>query len=230
MRREHTAHRARTHRGKPTVAECHESRPPGGIGPKKREPPGRTGPKKREIETCAKARRPVRRYCSPTEGREVSRGEPPARMLVVVVIVLAAALVAAFAILGLRRSGSGAFGSKQTPEPGRSRADLRAGQGNAAARTRSESADADARFAGVELRVGSPACKAARRLAGDVFLMREAPALPLASCDVARCRCSFEKRPDRREDNRRWEDHGVQATITSAIERRGGRDRRRFRK
>jgi hypothetical protein len=150
--------------------------------------------------------------------------------MLVVVIVLAAALGAAFAFFRLGRPGSGALRSKQTPAPGKSRVDLRAAEGNAAAGIGDGSAGTDPRFAGVELQVGSPACKAARALAGNVFLMHEAPALPLASCDAARCRCSFEKRPDRREDSRRWEDHGVQATITSAVERRRGRDRRRFRR
>ncbi|HEU4619984.1 MAG TPA: hypothetical protein VFV10_18245 [Gammaproteobacteria bacterium] len=82
-------------------------------------------------------------------------------------------------------------------------------------------------FASVELRAGSPACRAARSMAGKIYLISEAPVLPLARCDVARCRCAFEKRTDRRAESRRWEDVGVQPTIVSAVNRRGGSDRRR---
>jgi hypothetical protein len=166
-------------------------------------------------------------------------------MLIVAVIVLAAALVAAFVFLRPGRPESRAARSKGKAGPRKPKVTA-AGVGSArgaatAARAAAEgpfprngtigasaggSGSADLRYAGVELRVGSPACKAARGLAGKVFLMHEAPVLPLGRCDAARCRCSFEKRSDRREENRRWEDHGVQATITSAVERRAGRDRR----
>lgn len=86
---------------------------------------------------------------------------------------------------------------------------------------------AEGRFAGVEIRSGGTPCSAARALAGRVFLAADAPDLPLPDCTAERCRCAFEKRADRRDDARRWSDHGVEATITTAIERRTGAGRRR---
>jgi hypothetical protein len=136
-------------------------------------------------------------------------------MLVAVIIALAAALIAAFVYFRPR-----ALEGRGAPSKGPSKGSSKNGS------SKPKSASADGRFAGVALRPGSPACREARRLAGKIILMHEAPVLPLARCDAARCRCSFEKRSDRREENRRWEDHGVQATITSAVERRRGRDRR----
>jgi len=82
------------------------------------------------------------------------------------------------------------------------------------------------RFAGVEIRLGTTACSAARALADNHFLVNEAPALPLAACTEARCRCSFQRLSDRRTDSRRWADEGIAASIFSAKERRAVPDRR----
>jgi hypothetical protein len=81
-------------------------------------------------------------------------------------------------------------------------------------------------FAGVRIRLGTGACAAAQALAEQHFLVDEAPALPLAGCAQARCRCTFEKLADRRIESRRWADEGLSATIFSADERRAGVDRR----
>jgi hypothetical protein len=82
------------------------------------------------------------------------------------------------------------------------------------------------RFAGVEIRVGSASCDAARALAGQRFLANQAPELPLADCKETRCRCSFAKLSDRREESRRWADDGVSAPVFNAAERRNRLDRR----
>lgn len=81
-------------------------------------------------------------------------------------------------------------------------------------------------FAGVRIRLGTTACAAAQALAEEHFLADEAPALPLAGCAQARCRCTFEKLGDRRVESRRWVDEGLSATIFSADERRADPDRR----
>jgi type II secretory pathway pseudopilin PulG len=82
------------------------------------------------------------------------------------------------------------------------------------------------RFAGVQIRLGSAACAAARSLADQHFLADKAPTLPLPACTEARCRCSFQRLSDRRTDTRRWADEGVAPTIFSAEERRESSDRR----
>jgi hypothetical protein len=55
----------------------------------------------------------------------------------------------------------------------------------------------------VEVRKGSPACKAVLELGNTRFLPEEAPSLPLAGCTVARCTCSYIHHDDRREEDRR---------------------------
>ena len=81
-------------------------------------------------------------------------------------------------------------------------------------------------FAGVEIHVSANACRPARALTGGIFLAAEAPALPLDGCTQARCRCSFQKLVDRRQESRRWSDEGLAATLYSAEERRDRDDRR----
>jgi len=81
-------------------------------------------------------------------------------------------------------------------------------------------------FASVEIRAGSGACDAAKTLAGERFLAHQAPPLPLRACTEARCRCSFAKLSDRREDSRRWADDGLGASVFNAAERRERPDRR----
>jgi hypothetical protein len=86
---------------------------------------------------------------------------------------------------------------------------------------------ARAPFAGVEIVTGIDACAAVQRLQGQRFLATECPELPLPGCTRRQCECAFEKFADRREDTRRWADHGLDVTIFSGEERREpGRERR----
>lgn len=51
-------------------------------------------------------------------------------------------------------------------------------------------------------------CQAARDLESRRFLDNEVPMLPLKGCDVAECRCAYERFDDRRTDARRLSDVG----------------------
>jgi hypothetical protein len=82
-------------------------------------------------------------------------------------------------------------------------------------------------FACVEIRVPQSGCSAAKAIAQQSFLASEAPALPLEACTASRCRCSFHKSSDRRQDRRRWKDEGVEVTLFNAPEKRQSGDRRR---
>ncbi len=55
----------------------------------------------------------------------------------------------------------------------------------------------------VEVRTGSPACKAVQDLGNTRFLSEEAPSLPLSGCTMGKCTCSFIHYDDRRDDDRR---------------------------
>ncbi len=76
------------------------------------------------------------------------------------------------------------------------------------------------RFAAVEIRRRSGACKAAHALEGQRFLANQSPALPLAGCTKTRCDCSFVKLSDRRADDRRFEGGGLGAALFNKLERR----------
>lgn len=65
-------------------------------------------------------------------------------------------------------------------------------------------------------------CAAVKVLAGQRFLARSAPSLPLPACSLAnQCRCSFRKYDDRRDENRR-----LQGELSKWY---GGAEKRRFR-
>ena len=87
-------------------------------------------------------------------------------------------------------------------------------------------AKAGGRFGGVEIRMRKGACSAARALEGKRFLAKNAPELPLSSCDAQRCACSFTKLSDRRTDARRFQQGGLTASLFQATNRRNKRDRR----
>ena len=61
----------------------------------------------------------------------------------------------------------------------------------------------------VSIAPGHRCCAGARELRGQRFLSREAPMLPLASCDRADCTCRYEHHQDRRKGARRARDMGV---------------------
>ncbi len=64
------------------------------------------------------------------------------------------------------------------------------------------------------------ACRTARGFGERRFLAREAPNLPLPSCDKATCTCRYEHHDDRREDLRRAADEGRAEHHYSGPERR----------
>ena len=61
----------------------------------------------------------------------------------------------------------------------------------------------------VSIAPGPRCCAGARELRGQRFLSREAPMLPLASCDRTDCTCRYEHHQDRRKGARRARDMGV---------------------
>lgn len=73
---------------------------------------------------------------------------------------------------------------------------------------------------------GVPACGAVCRLAGQRFLSRQAPRLPLPSCDVETCACRFKHHKDRRAGPRRHSDVGITTLSVTGKERRLSRGRR----
>ena len=101
---------------------------------------------------------------------------------------------------------AGLFGAKKAPEP-------------------RPAAQANPYHAGSVLPCAK-ACAAAYRFSGQRFLSRQAPRLPLPSCDVATCGCRFKHHKDRRSGPRRNSDVGMMTLGYSGQERRltrGGR-------
>ncbi len=76
------------------------------------------------------------------------------------------------------------------------------------------------RFAAVEIRPRSGACRAAHALEGQRYLANKPPALPLAGCTQTRCDCTFVKLSDRRADDRRFAAGGLGAALFNKLERR----------
>jgi len=102
---------------------------------------------------------------------------------------------------------AGLFGAKKAPEPARQTA-----QNNP--------------YHAVSVLPGTDACAAAYRFAGQRFLSRQAPRLPLPSCDVTTCGCRFKHHKDRRSGPRRNSDIGMMMAGYSGNERRQSRGRR----
>jgi len=73
---------------------------------------------------------------------------------------------------------------------------------------------------------GNCACAAAYRFSGQRFLSRQAPRLPLPSCDASTCGCRFKHHKDRRSGPRRNSDVGMIMAGYSGQERRQSRGRR----
>ena len=99
------------------------------------------------------------------------------------------------------------FGAKKTPE-----------QRPAGSRTNP--------YHAVSILPGADSCAAAYRFSGQRFLSRQAPRLPLPSCDAATCGCRFKHHKDRRAGPRRSSDVGMTMAGYSGNERRQSRGRR----
>ncbi len=82
------------------------------------------------------------------------------------------------------------------------------------------------RFHGVSIRPSSGACRDVQALAEKRFLPNEAPALPLANCDVAYCGCRYEHHQDRRAQIDRRHAHVDIETQRSGKEHRERTERR----
>lgn len=80
----------------------------------------------------------------------------------------------------------------------------------------------------VAINPGEGPCRTAIALKGQRFLSDEAPLLPLASCDVARCRCTFVHHKDRRRSDRRnpYSAQSHTFVVQGGVDRRGRRGRR----
>jgi hypothetical protein len=72
---------------------------------------------------------------------------------------------------------------------------------------------------------GEHACGSAYRFTGHRFLSRQAPKLPLPTCDAFHCTCRFKHHKDRRAGPRRRHDIGLMSGHYPGNERRraGGR-------
>jgi hypothetical protein len=79
----------------------------------------------------------------------------------------------------------------------------------------------------VSILPGATGCAAAFRFARQRFLSRQAPRLPLPSCDSRTCACRFKHHKDRRAGPRRNSDVGMMMTASpKGKERRQSRGRR----
>ena len=84
------------------------------------------------------------------------------------------------------------------------------------------------RYHCVSINPAEGACRTAMTLRGQRFLSDEAPLLPLASCDVTRCGCTFVHHKDRRRSDRRnpYTAQSHSFVIQGGVDRRGRRGRR----
>ena len=81
-------------------------------------------------------------------------------------------------------------------------------------------------FQAISIYRGLICCEIARKFSEYRFLVRDAPALPLAGCSMSKtCQCKYIKHRDRRSEPRRLIDFGVAARLFDGRERRarGGR-------
>lgn len=77
----------------------------------------------------------------------------------------------------------------------------------------------------VSILPGLDSCSASHRFAGQRFLSRQAPKLPLPTCDAAHCTCRFKHHKDRRAGPRRRAEIGLMQGHWQGAEKRrvGGR-------
>lgn len=59
---------------------------------------------------------------------------------------------------------------------------------------------ASTQYQAVAIMTPRACCGSARELEGKRYLVREAPKLPLATCDATACKCGYMRYPDRRDD------------------------------
>jgi hypothetical protein len=81
-------------------------------------------------------------------------------------------------------------------------------------------------FQAISIYRGLMSCEMARKFSEHRFLVRDAPPLPLAGCNMRKsCQCKYIKHRDRRAEPRRLIDFGVAARLFDGRERRkvGGR-------
>jgi len=88
-----------------------------------------------------------------------------------------------------------------------------------------KSAPSETQFHAVSILPGDRACAAAYRFTGQRFLARQAPKLPLPTCEAFHCTCRFKHHKDRRAGPRRRSDIGLMSGHFPGSERRreGGR-------
>ena len=83
-------------------------------------------------------------------------------------------------------------------------------------------------FQAISIYRGLISCDMARKFSEHRFLMRDAPPLPLAGCNMRKtCQCKYIKHRDRRSEPRRLIDFGVVARLFDGNERRARRAGRR---
>ena len=85
-------------------------------------------------------------------------------------------------------------------------------------------------YQAVSVRSRLCSCAAVFETDGKRFLTKEAPLLPLAGCDAARCECRYQRHEDRRVEGDRRGFAGLRTDLYAAAgnpERRGNRGRRR---
>jgi hypothetical protein len=86
-------------------------------------------------------------------------------------------------------------------------------------------------FKGAAINPCENSCEASKALAGQRFLVEQAPRLPLEACDrLATCACRYHKYPDRRQDEERRNVYGALSTVgeigMKSANKRTGTDRR----
>ena len=81
---------------------------------------------------------------------------------------------------------------------------------------------------GVSIVGGSPCCEATRSLKGKRLLVTQGVALPVADCTMpTRCKCRYQKYPDRRaDDDRRMFGSTQRGSLYGISERRRAEGRR----
>ena len=82
------------------------------------------------------------------------------------------------------------------------------------------------RWHAVAIIATATSCAAARACKDKRYLSAEAPRLPLAGCDAARCECRYGHFDDRRRGPRRAEEKGSATPKRVAVDNRARRGRR----